>query len=141
MQDLSPAYLTALAQQTGFLAAFLGGFAATILMMLLQIERDRRVMIFAIGFAALSAILLIVAVGASSAMIATLHPEAPVPPSQAMIGYQRVLMGLCFMLGMQTLMIAIGISGWLRSRATGWTTGILAALGVVLTLSLTVQIG
>ena len=140
MEPLSPAYLSDIAAQTGGLSAFLGGFAATFLGTLLAMRARGRVGAVAIGCAAISSIAFIVAVVGSTAAVAGLHPEGPRAGATNMGGPQ-VVMTLAFLLGLYALLGAIGLSGWTRSRAAGLTTGIAAAIGVLLVTGMVVSVG
>lgn len=140
MNPLSPAYLSDIAAQTGGLSAFLGGFAATFLGTLLAMRARGRVGAIAIGCAAVSSIAFIVAVVGSTAVVAGLHPEGPRAGATNMGGPQ-VVMTLAFLLGLYALLGAIGLSGWTRSRAAGLTTGIAAAIGVLLVTGMVVSVG
>lgn len=141
---MSPAYLSDIAAQTGGLSAFLGGFAATFLGTLLAMRARGRVGAVAIGCAAISSIAFIVAfivaVVGSTAVVAGLHPEGPRAGATNMGGPQ-VVMTLAFLLGLYALLGAIGLSGWTRSRAAGLTTGIAAAIGVLLVTGMVVSVG
>jgi len=141
MSELSPVYLSAIAAQLGGLSAFLGGFAATFLVMLMGLSGRGRAASFAIGFAASSAVAFIVAVVASTGLVAVLHPEAPGMVAATPSGGARVLMTLAFLLGLYSLLFSLALSGWARSKGTGWTTSIAAGLGVVLVTSMLVGIG
>lgn len=137
-ETLSPAYLTALASQIGFLSAFLGGFAATFVATILQAEKPGRVAGWAMGLAAVAATAFVVAAVASTTLVAGSHPEAPASAalSDGLVR-ARIVSALGFALGAYLLLGAIGCSGWLRSRAVGWTTTIAAGLaGVFVTLSI-----
>lgn len=137
--ELSPAYLSTIASQVGGLSAFLGGFAATFLGTLLALTREGRLATSAIATSAISSVAFIVAVVGSTTLVAAMHPEAPVGP--ASIGGAQATMTLAFVLGLYALLVALGISGWLRSRPTGWITSIAAGLGFILVTSLLVGVG
>jgi hypothetical protein len=139
MQPLSPAYLSDIAAQTGGLSAFLGGFAATFLGTLLALGVKGRTASAAIGFAVTSAVAFIVAVVGSTATVAALHPEGP--GRMASAGFAQVVMSLGFVIGLYALLISLGVSGWTRSRGTGWTTSIAAGLGVILVTGMVVSVG
>lgn len=140
MEQLSPAYLSAIAVQTGGLSAFLGGFAATFLGTLLALRVKGRTASVAIGFAVTSSVAFIVAVVGSTATVAALHPEGPAR-QMASAGFAQVVMSLGFVLGLYALLISLGVSGWLRSRGTGWTTSLAAGLGVLLVTGMVVSVG
>lgn len=138
METLSPAYITALGTQIGFLSAFLGGFAATFVATILQVEKPGRVAGWAMGLAAVSATAFVVAAVTSTALVAGSHPDAPamVALSDGLVR-ARIVSSLCFTLGAYLLLGAIGCSGWLRSRALGWTTSVASVLaGLLVTLSI-----
>lgn len=133
METLSPAYLSAIAVQIGGLSAFLGGFAAAFLGTLLALARRDRAGSFSIGFAVTAAVAFIVTVVASTLLVAVLHPEAPhtaASPMSPSIG--RAVMGLSFFVGLLALLGSIALSGWSRSKTTGWVTSVAAAIGVLL---------
>jgi hypothetical protein len=141
METLSPAYFTALATQSGNIAAFLGGFAATYLATLLTLTRPGRVASITIALAAIAAVSFIVTVAATTTLVAALHPEAPRIVATADLTLPRVLMALPFAIGLYALLASIGVSGWLRSRGTGWATSIAAAMGFVATVPLIFNMG
>lgn len=140
MDPLSPAYLVAIAAQMGGLSAFLGGFAATFLGTLLALRAKGRTATIAIGFAAASSVAFIVAVVGSTALTAALHPEAPQFGAPDVRGVQ-VVMTLAFTLGLYALLVSLGLSGWSRSRGVGWTTSLLAGLGVILVTGMVISVG
>lgn len=141
MDALAPAYLIALATQIGGLSAFLGGFAATFLGTLLMKSHRSRVATVAIGFAAASSVAFIVAVVASTVLVAVLHPQAPVTAaSAASPDGARAALALTFFLGLYALLVSLALSGWTRSHRTGWVTSIAALLGVVLVTWLVVGV-
>jgi hypothetical protein len=141
MNELSPVYLSAIAEQVGALSAFLGGFAATFLAMMLGLAGKGRAASVAIGSAAVSSVAFIVAVVASTALTAVLHPEAPQAVAGDSSAGARAMMVLAFLLGLYALLLGLALSGWARSRATGWTTSIAAGIGIVLVSVMLVGIG
>jgi hypothetical protein len=129
---LSPAYLAAWATQIGALSAFMGGFASTILVMLLTHDSRRRAVQWAAGLSALSAVAFIVAAVATTTLVAGSHPDAPASVArQAAQGPARLMAVLFFSLGAYGLIAAIGCAGWVRSKRMGWATTIVAGLGAV----------
>lgn len=130
MQTLAPAYLSDLATQIGFLSAFLGGVAGTLLVMFVHSDHRRALDISAIAASALSAIAFIVAVIGCTQLLAALHPEAPAAVSTAseqMIA--RAVTFLAFGLGVYAILAALGLSGWRHSTAAGWITSTMALIG------------
>lgn len=137
MHDLSPAYLSALAIQIGSMSAFLGGFAATFLGTLLAVRAKGRIATVAIAFAAVSSVALIVAVLGSTGVFAALHPDGPGgSEAMAQVQWERSTMALSFILGVVSLLVSLGLSGWLRSRAAGLSTSIAAGVGVMFILAM-----
>lgn len=140
MDNLSPAYLSALAVQIGGLSAFLGGFAATFLGTLLARRADGKTASLSIGFAVSSSVAFVVTVVASTALVAGLHPEAPSSAPAAGAGAARVLLVLGFLFGLYSLLASLALSGWARSRGTGLTTTIASGIGIVLVTLMVVGI-
>lgn len=133
MVELPPGYLLELSRQMGFLAAFLGGFSGILLQLLLPAKRPPRVVATAIGFTITAAVAFIVTLTASTMIGAVLHPEAPAYVADSPgLGRARAVLTLSFMLGLYALLVSLGLSGWIRSRATGLTTGILAGIGLLM---------
>jgi hypothetical protein len=140
MEQLPPAYRSAIAAQIGTLSAFLGGFAATFLGTLLALRAKGRTATWAIGFATASSVAFIIAVVGSTAITAGLPPDAPRVGAPD-LGGTRVAMTLAFAIGLYSILVSLGLSGWSRSRRVGWTTSILAGLGVLVVTSLVIGIG
>lgn len=134
-------YLRDMAAQLSSLSAFLGGFSATFLATLLALSHKSRVLTLAVGASCASAVAFVVAVVASSMLNAMLHPAAPKILALNSAQRPQAIMTLAFGLGIFALLFAIGCSGWLRSRSTGWATTIISLLGAVLVASLTVTVG
>ena len=117
MQELAPAYLSDLAAQIGYLSAFLGGFAATLLGVLLFADKRPAVTLVAIALATAAAAAFIVSVIASTQLIAALHPAAPA--NVASVGASptaRLLAFVSFAAGVYALLGSIGVAGWIRRR-------------------------
>lgn len=140
MEQLSPAYVAALASQLAALSAFLGGFAATFLATLLTLGHQSRLMTVTIALAVTSAVAFIVTVVAATMLTAVHHPAAPAFMSTVATGWPRAIMSLGFSVGTLSLLASLGCSGWTRSRAIGWTTTVAAVIGAVLIMSMTVQV-
>ena len=133
MYELAPAYLVELAQQTAFLSAFLGGLAAVLLQMLLPATGHGRLVATAAGFAAAAAVAFIVALSANMMITSVLHPDAPAYVADSRgIPAARIVSAATFLLGLYGLLASLGMSGWIRSRATGLTTSVCAGVGAVL---------
>jgi hypothetical protein len=123
MAELAPDYLAALAAQVGSVSAFLGGFAATFLAMFLTLGHRSRAASAAIAASAVASVAFVVAVIGSTCLIAVLQ----------LIGMSS------FLIGMAALLASLGASGWTRSRATGWTTTAIAAIGGLFSFALLVN--
>jgi vacuolar-type H+-ATPase subunit I/STV1 len=140
MNDISPTYLAAMASQIGGLSAFLGGFAATFLGTLLALGARGRIASLTIGFAVSSSVAFILAVVASTALSAVLHPQAPKSIASASSGGAQAIMTIAFLFGLYSLLVSLALSGWSRSKRTGWMTSIAAGVGIVLVTSMVVGI-
>ena len=135
MVPLAADYLATIATQVGGISAFLGGFAATFLAMFLTLGHQSRAASIAIGASALASVSFVVAVVATTALVAALHPHAPAGAA-ASAGIAQLAMGVSFLLGMLALLLSLGASGWTRSRRTGWMTSGIAAVGAIVTFVL-----
>lgn len=142
MEELSSAYLSSAAAQLGTLSAFLGGFAATFVATLLISRRRGRATGMTIGLSAAASVAFIVCVVGSTVLVTSLRPDAPADFSP--VGYLNavnVLMTSAFMVGIMALLIALGISGWTRSRAMGWATTCISGIGVLAVIFFTIRVG
>jgi len=135
MPKLNPQYLTEIARQIGFVSAVLGGFCAAFLGTLIGIKSESRVAGWTIGTATVSAVSFVCAVIASTKLIVVLHPAAP-KAMAATTGSARVILVLFFILGLYSLLTAIALTGWLRSRRVGAITTAIAVVGAIVTTAL-----
>lgn len=134
MEALSPAYVVALAGQMGFLSAFMGGFAATMMVMLMSQDGSRRAVNWSSALSAVAAIAFIITAVTTTTLVMGSHPDAPTVVARgAANGPARIMVSLFFVVGVYALIAAIGCAGWVRSRRMGWTTTALASLGVLAT--------
>jgi hypothetical protein len=140
MDQLPPAYISALASQLAALSAYLGGFTATFLATLLTLGHQSRVMTATIGFAVTSSVAFIVTVVAATMLTAIYHPAAPAFMAQVASSQPRTIMSLGFTVGSLTLLASLGCSGWTRSRSVGWITTCAALAGAALIILMTVQV-
>ncbi len=130
------AFVVEQCRQMAFGAAILGGFAVTFLSaLLIGYAPERRIGTWAIGATTTAAVSLIVATIASTLLLLAvpqfgLTYDFSVWPS-AMYRAKLIAEGT-FFLGIAVLFVGIGLSGWMRSRATGYITATAAALGLIL---------
>ena len=131
MVPLKPEYLTAIATQLGSVSAFFGGFAATILALFLTVGGRSRGSLVAAHASAIAAASFIIAVMASSALIAIAHPDAPPATAARSTSAIRPLLAISFAIGMVALLAAVAASGWSHSKAMGWTTSIISSVAIL----------
>ena len=132
MQPLAPEYLAEIGRQLASLSAFLGGFAAAFLGTLLALQTPARQVSWAAGAAAVASAAFTVAVVAATMLAVVLHPSAPGPQSRAAeAGTARVVAALAFCIGMYALLVALGLSGWARSRRLGLVTSCVAVAAAI----------
>ena len=131
MVPLQPDYLTAIATQLGSVSAFFGGFAATMLALFLTVGGRSRGSLVAAHAAAVAAVSFIIAVMASTALVAITHPDAPPATAARSTFAIRPLLAISFAIGMIALLAGIAASGWSHSKAMGWTTSIISGAAMV----------
>ncbi len=129
-QVLKASYVTAVAEQLSFVSAFLGGVSATILFSVVIFSSNKRVVAFLVATSTLSACSLLVSVIAGWRLTIGLHPDLPFTPDPGKINmlWNSLIAG--YGLGVNSLIVSIGLSGWIRSRRTGLVTSIIAALSI-----------
>jgi hypothetical protein len=133
MHPQNPEFLGEAGRQIAFLSAFLGGFAATFLGVLLQSPNSRRHVGWAAGAAAVASASFIVAVMSGSLLGLVVHPGAP--PALAkptLLPPLRILMVITFIVGIYSSLLSLGLSGWIRSRQLGIVTSVSAFVSAVI---------
>ena len=131
MNELNPQYIIAVAEQLSFVSAFLGGISATILVTIVVFSSPNKSVSWIVSASALAACSLLVAVIASWRLIILLHPEIPLSVDSTLI---KVLWGgmlIGYGLGFLSLLVSIGLSGWLRSKKAGQITSSIAFIAVL----------
>ena len=130
-QELKASYVVAVAEQISFVSAFLGGVSATILFSVIIFSSDKRVVAFLIATSTLAACSLLVSVIAGWRLTIGLHPDLPFTPDPEKISllWKSLIAG--YGLGVNSLILSIGLSGWIRSPRMGFVTSGIAAVSVV----------
>ena len=135
MQILSDSYLAEISRQLAFLSAFLGGFSATFLATLLVVSSSKRIAGWVVCSAATAACSFVVAVIASVMLTIVLHPDVPVNvKSNASTETARIVSTLGFSIGVISLLVSVGLSGWVRSRQSGIVTSVVSFTSLILVL-------
>lgn len=126
-------FLSEVGRQIASLSAFLGGFAATFLGILLQSANSRRQVGLAAGAAAVAAASFTIAVIAGTLVAVVLNPAAP--PNVAtpeFLPWARRVIFVTFAVGIYSNLLSLGLSGWIRSRALGIVTSIAALIAAII---------
>lgn len=131
MTEINPKYIVAVAEQLSFVSAFLGGISATILVTILVFTSPKKSVSWMVSSSTLAACSLLVAVVASWRLIILLHPEMPITVDDFLIKVLWAGMLLGYGLGFLSLLVSIGLSGWLRSKSNGIITSAIALVGIV----------
>jgi hypothetical protein len=123
MKPLDGAFIGEIAQQLASVSAFLGGFAATFLGILLQSNSARRHVGWAAGAAAVASASFMIAVIAGTLVALVVNPAAPQGfAAPAFLPWARQILIVSFGLGIYANLLSLGLSGWIRSRALGIVT-------------------
>jgi sterol desaturase/sphingolipid hydroxylase (fatty acid hydroxylase superfamily) len=133
MQPANVEFVVETGKQIASLSAFLGGFAATFLGILLQSPNPRRYVGWAAGAAAVASAAFILAVIAGTALALVLHPGAP--PNMArptFLPQVRTLILVTFASGIYAILLSLGLSGWIRSRQLGIVTSAAALISALI---------
>jgi hypothetical protein len=118
-----------IARQLASVSAFLGGFAATFLGILLQSQSSRRHVGWAAGAAAVASASFMIAVIAGTLLGLVLNPAAPQGfATPEFLPWARRILVISFGLGIYANLLSLGLSGWIRSRALGIVTSAAALL-------------
>ena len=131
MVELTSGYVIAVAEQLSFVSAFLGGISATILVTIVVFTSPKKSASWIVSASALAACSLLIAVVASWRLTILLHPELPISVESTIVQvlWHGMLVG--YGLGFLSLLVSIGLSGWLRSKKSGLITSCIAAIAVL----------
>ena len=131
MKKLDPDYVTAVAEQLSFVSVFLGGVSITILVTIVVFANPQKSVSWIVGASALAACSLLIAVVAAWRLIILLNPATNVAldPSILIVLWASMLLG--YGVGFLALLACIGLSGWIRSKKTGWITTSMAVVSVL----------
>ncbi|HJT81612.1 MAG TPA: hypothetical protein VJ719_10475 [Chthoniobacterales bacterium] len=129
MNSNNPEFIGEIARQIAAVSAFLGGFAATFLGILLQSQSSRRHVGLAAGAAAVASALFMVAVIAGTLVALAVSPAAPNNfATPEFVPWARRVFLVSFALGIYSNLLSLGLSGWIRSRWLGMVTSTAALL-------------
>jgi hypothetical protein len=133
MHSLNSEFLGEAGRQIAFVSAFLGGFAATFLGILLQSPNSRRHVGWAAGAAAVASASFILAVVSGSLLGLVVNPGAPPGLTKpTLLPPLRLLMAITFIVGINSSLLSLGLSGWVRSRQLGIVTSVAAFISAVI---------
>lgn len=131
MSDFSPSFIVAVAEQLSFVSAFLGGISAAMLITVVVFTSEKKSISWIVSSAALAACSLLIAVVASWRIIIVLHPESPIEAGDRVVNILYPIMLLGYGVGFLSLLVSIGLSGWLRSKKAGMLTSSIAVVSVL----------
>src|SRR3954470_20007781 len=129
---VKPEFVAEIGRQIAALSAFLGGFAATFLGILLQSSSSRRQVGLAAGAAAVASASFIIALIAGTLVAIVVNPEAP--PDLAtpeFFPWVRSVIFITFGVGIYANLMSLGLSGWIRSRSLGVVTSSAALVAAI----------
>lgn len=135
MVQLDPAYQLALADMMIGICSFMGGFSATIFVTLLTLAKPGIFARIAIGASAFAAVAFIICLNTAVSMSFALHPAAPEMVKDAPLQTLQLTLAASFMLGITAMLASIGVAGWIRSRALGIFTSVIAGVGFLMAFS------
>lgn len=131
MKKIPDTYILAAAEQMSFIGTFLGGVSVTILITLVVFSSPKKSVNWIVGTSALAACSFLVSVIASMRLVIAIHPDLLIDPSPEKMNALWFGMINAYGLGVLSLIISIGLSGWLRSRTSGIVTSVFAAGALV----------
>jgi hypothetical protein len=132
MTSLNPDFIGEIARQLTSVSAFLGGFAATFLGILLQSNSTRRHVAWAAGAAAVASASFMISVIAGTLVALVVNPSAPQGfATPQFLPWARQILFVSFAVGIYSNLLSLGLSGWIRSRGLGLVTSIAAFVSAV----------
>ena len=137
VQELPFTYLNELAKQLMFISSFLGGFSIVILATLIVSQPHSKLKKWLILTSAVSTVAFITSLFLMTKVLLITTEGSIIEYTKASLGKTRTIGGLAFFLGLTTIFISVGISGWLVSKRLGVITTILAIIGFAIIYSFT----
>ena len=141
----TPESLADLFRQLAFISALIGGFAFAFLGVLLTAPSRSRIVEWTAGMAMATAASLIVCVIGWTLMASDVITSAPAKSSgeeflkvALKLNRMHSRLSILFILGVLLFLASLGLSGWVRSRALGIAStviALLAAVGLMFTLT------
>jgi hypothetical protein len=125
---MDPSALAEHFRQFAFVASLLGGFSFAFFGTLLAVPREQRLADPAAALA-LGASTCFLLVTLSNTFAASLANAPRQRARLAAVLAQQSPISMVFLLGIVLLLVSFGLAGWTRSRALGWTTVAIAAVG------------
>ena len=133
MQPVNAEFLAETGRQIASLSAFLGGFAATFFGILLKSTNSRRHVGWAAGAAAVASASFILAVISGTTLALVMHPGAPPGIAKpTFLPQVRSLILIAFSCGIYSILLSLGLSGWIRSRQLGIVTSVAALVSAAI---------
>lgn len=129
--ELNSQYIVTVAEQLLFVSAFLGGISATILVTIVVFTSQKKSVNWIVSFASLAACSLLISVVASWRLIILLHPDLMIPINAIVINVLWSGMLIGYGLGFFSLLVSIGLSGWLRTKRDGIITSTIACVAIL----------
>jgi len=128
MLELTRDYIESLATQSILISALLGGMSTTILGALVLAKQQGKIINAMIITTAVASFLFIIAMFAMTNLYLVSHPDFPLEKSTESIDRARLIGGIAFNLGVLTFVAFLGQTGWVKSKAIGITTTVLAII-------------
>jgi uncharacterized membrane protein YkgB len=127
-------YQVEFAQQVAFISALLGGFAFSVATSIVSRDDTTRLTGFLVGVMsiAIAALLLSTFFSAFVAVEAKLRPEVV---GKRAYEYVAMITMPSFFIGILAFLVGLGLLGWIRSRAMGIVTSVVAASAGILLLT------
>ncbi len=136
MMELPVEYMNKLAEHTLVINALLAGFSLTMVVGLLGIKEEGKIYNHLFRASISATVLFLISIFAMTNLLMLTTKGFPFPLASSDFTFPRTLGVLSFMFGIIALLIAVGLSGWTKSRSLGWFTSISAMLALFLILSM-----
>jgi len=130
MKNIQPDFAITTAEQMSFIGTFLGGISVTILVTIVVFSSSKKSINWIIATSAFAASSFLISVIASMRLILALHPEVYIATSPEKLFLLWKSMIGAYAVGVVSLILSIGLSGWLRSHRSGLVTTLIASMAM-----------
>ena len=132
MKEMSFSYWNELSSQFMFMSSLMCGFSRAIVITLLIHNSSNRVLNIIFKLSVFSALTFLISIFSTTTIKMMTTEGYPLKFVESKFFTARVISGLSFFVGVLSIIRVMSLSGWVKSKRTGWLTTVLGIVSLVL---------